>query len=435
MKLRAVGTLLSLATASLLAADQPWTIGNAVEAAMSDGTDAGALRERVEAARGLEEAARSTLWPRLDLRGSYAQTNGAMPGFGLILGQRTFDNTVDFNRPGRLDGATAAVDFSYRLYAGGADTAAIKAREASRAGAEKQLEADLDDLTLTVAKAFLDLRQASATKAALEASRTAVAASLKVAEAIEAEGRLLRAERLNLSVQLAQVEQQLAVAEALVNLSRRRFLILLGRPQEGTAELAPLAMDAAEAPLTPPAGSLRPELAAMRARVAAAAAAVDAAGAGHRPTLDLQATYQHDQGWLRNGAATSWSTGIVGRLNLFDGHETAGRQRAARAELRAAELALRRLEADLAFDHERARLGREHAAKRRQVGLLAVRQAEESAALTRERFQAGKALSAELITVEARLAEARLQLAIAESELISSDLAFRRAAGLPLLTR
>ena len=110
-------------------------------------------------------------------------------------------------------------------------------------------------------------------------------------------------------------------------------------------------------------------------------------------------------------------------------------ERAARAELRAAELALRRLEEDLAFDHERARLGREHAAKRRQVGLLAVSQAGESADLTRARFQAGKALSAELITVEARLADARLQLAAAEADLISSDLAYRRAAGLPLISR
>jgi outer membrane protein TolC len=357
-----------------------------------------------------------------------------MPGFGLILGQRSFDNAVDFNNPGRLDGATAAVDFSYRLYAGGADSAAIRAREAGRLGAEKQLEADLNELSLLVAKAFLDLRQALATKETLEASRSAVAASLKVAEAIEQEGRLLRAERLNLAVQFAQVEQQLAVAEALVRLAERRFLILLEHPQTDAVTLAPLSTEAAEATLTA-APADRPELAAMRARVAAAAAAVEAAGAGHRPTLDFQATYQHDQGWARAGSGTSWSTGLVGRLNLFDGQETAGRQRAARAELRAAELALRRLEADLAFDHERARLGREHAAKRRQVGLLAVSQAAESAELTRARFQAGKALSAELITVEARLADARLQLAAAEADLISSDLAYRRAAGLPLIPR
>jgi len=434
MTLRAFFVFACLGSATLVAAEKPWTLPAAIDAALAGGTDAAALRERVEAARGLEEQARSSLWPRLDLRGSYAQTNGAMPGFGLILGQRSFDNAVDFNNPGRLDGATAAVDFSYRLYAGGADSAAIRAREAGRMGAEKQLEADLNELSLVVAKAFLDLRQALATKETLEASRSAVAASLKVAEAIEQEGRLLRAERLNLAVQFAQVEQQVAVAEALVRLAERRFLILLGHPQTDAVTLAPLSTEAAEATLTA-APADRPELAAMRARVAAAAAAVEAAGAGHRPTLDFQATYQHDQGWARAGSGTSWSTGLVGRLNLFDGQETAGRQRAARAELRAAELALRRLEADLAFDHERARLGREHAAKRRQVGLLAVSQAAESAELTRARFQAGKALSAELITVEARLADARLQLAAAEADLISSDLAYRRAAGLPLIPR
>jgi outer membrane protein TolC len=124
---------------------------------------------------------------------------------------------------------------------------------------------------------------------------------------------------------------------------------------------------------------------------------------------------------------------VVARYNLFDGQETAARERAARAELRSAELALRQLEAELAFQLARAQLLLAQADQRFTVAHLAVEQAEESARLTRERFQAGRALSAELIGVEARLAEVRLQLATAESAQVSTRIALRRAQGAPLI--
>lgn len=420
------------APAGVALAGEPLTLPASVAEALRAGSDASLVRERLEVASALEAEAQSALWPRLSLRGSYAQTNSAMGGFGMILGQRTFDNAVDFNRPGRLDNATAAVDFSYRLYAGGADVARARAAAAQRGAGEYQSQADLAEISTAVVRAFLDCRQASKVREALSATRSALDASLKVAVASEDEGRLLKAERLNLSVQLAQVDQQLLVADSLVRLSARRLLILLGRPAGESVELAPLP-DVGSWPAEP-VGDLaaRPEILAMRQRVDAAAEGVALADAGRLPTVDFQASYQNDQGWVRSGSGTSWSAGIVARYNLFDGQEAASRSRAARAELRAAETSLRKLETEMAFDLARARLLREQADNRLRVSAQAVEQADESARLTRERFQAGKALSAELISVEARLAEARLQLAAAVSDQVSARIALRRAMAQPL---
>jgi len=413
-------------------AEVPLTLPAAVAEALGSGVDAALLAERLEVAASLEAEARSALWPRLGLRGSYAQTNGAMPGFGMILGQRTFDNLVDFNRPGRLDNATAAVDFSYRVYAGGADVARVRAASARKEADVRQVEADRAELSLAVVRAYLDRRQALRLREAMDASQAALSASLQVAVAAEAEGRLLKAERLNLAVQLAQVEQQRLVADSLVRLSARRLCILLGRPAAEEVALAPLPTEAAN--VEPAAGSdmVRPEVLAMRQRVAAAEAAVAMADSGRLPTVDFQATYQHDQGWLRSGSGTSWSAGLVGRYNLFDAQETSSRVRAARAELRAAELSLRKLEAEMAFDLAKARLTATQADARVPVARQAVGLAEESARLTHERFDAGKALSAELIAVEARLAESRLLLLSAESEQVVARLSLRRALALPL---
>ncbi len=420
------------APAGVALAGEPLTLPASVAEALRAGSDASLVRERLEVASALEAEAQSALWPRLSLRGSYAQTNSAMGGFGMILGQRTFDNAVDFNRPGRLDNATAAVDFSYRLYAGGADVARARAAAAQRGAGEYQSQADLAEISTAVVRAFLDCRQAARLREALTASRSALAASLQVAVASEEEGRLLKAERLNLSVQLAQVDQQLLVADSLGRLSARRLLILLGRPAAETVELAPLPEPGAW-PQEPSAdAATRPEVLAMRQRVAAAAAGVALAEAGRLPTVDFQASYQNDQGGVRAGSGTSWSAGVVARYALFDGQETSARTRAARAELRAAETSLRKLEAEMAFDLARARLLREQADNRLKVSAQAVEQAEESARLTRERFQAGKALSAELISVEARLAEVRLQLASAEADQVAARIAQRRALAQPL---
>lgn len=411
---------------------EPLTLPASVSEALRAGSDASLVRERLELASALEAEAQSGLWPRLGLRGSYAQTNAAMGGFGMILGQRTFDNSVDFNRPGRLDNATAAVDFSYRLYAGGADGARVRAAVARRGASEQQSQADLAEISTAVVRAFLDCRQAARMREALSSGRSALDASLKVAIAAEEEGRLLKAERLNLSVQLAQVDQQLLVADSLVRLSARRMLILLGRPAGEAVEIAALPDVAAWPMESPTDTALRPEVLAMRQRVDAAAEGVALADAGRLPTVDFQASYQNDQGWVRSGSGTSWSAGVVARYNLFDGQESSSRSRAARAELRAAETSLRQVEAEMAFDLARSRLLREQADNRVRVSAQAVEQADESARLTRERFQAGKALSAELISVEARLAEARLQLAAAESDQVSARIALRRALAQPL---
>ena len=406
---------------------EPLTLPASVAESLRVGSDASLVRERLELASALEAEAQSVLWPRLSLRGSYAQTNSAMGGFGMMLEQRTFDNFVDFNRPGRLDNATAAVDFSYRLYAGGADAARVRAASAQRVASEQQSQADLAEISTAVVRAFLDYRQSARIREALSSSRSALDASLKVAIASEEEGRLLKAERLNLSVQLAQVDQQLLVADSLVRLSARRLLILLGRPAGEVVEIASLPNVAAWPIEAPKDTALRPEILAMRQRVAAAVEGVALADAGRLPTVDFQASYQNDQGWVRSGSGTSWTAGVVARYNLIDGQESSSRSRAARAELRAAEIALRKLEAEMGFDLARARLLSGQADSRIRVSAMAVEQADESARLTRERFQAGKALSAELISVEARLAEARLQLAAAESDQVSARIALRRA--------
>ena len=73
------------------------------------------------------------------------------------------------------------------------------------------------------------------------------------------------------------------------------------------------------------------------------------------------------------------------------------------------------------------------ARERLAVSAKTVEQATESAALTRERFEKGSVLIADMIGVESRLIEARMRrtMAAADERIALAD--FRRALGLPVL--
>jgi outer membrane protein TolC len=418
-----------------LGAQNSLSLDSAVTEAFVKGSDATILKERLEVAAGLEEEARAHLWPQLSLRASYTQTNGALNGFGMILSQRSFDNLVNFNAPGRLDNAAAGLDFNYRVYAGGTEQARWQAAVAQHSAAEKEVQAELDALTLAVVRAYLDIRQASQTKVTLQNSQVALQASWQIAQAAETAGRMLRVERLNVEVQLAQIAQQLLVTDAWLALSKRRLLILIGRDQNDVLTLAPLAPIIKLPELRTTLMQVRPEVLAMQLRVQMAESNLQAVQGGYLPTVDVQASYEYDQGWLRSGLGTNWTAGVVGRYRLWDGRQNQAQERVARAELRAAEAKLHQVEAEMAFDLERARLMKEQVEQRLKLVTLAASQAEESVRLTRERFKVGKVLSNELIAVEARWAETKLQVALTEGEQVATQIALRRALGLPLFSK
>jgi len=117
--------------------------------------------------------------------------------------------------------------------------------------------------------------------------------------------------------------------------------------------------------------------------------------------------------------------------NLFDGGAVSAEIRRREAELSQAREALRKALLAAELEVEQARLTWEQARERLAVTSAAVAQAEESAALSRARFDEGTLTAADLIGVEGRLAEAHMRhaLAVADERLALANL--RAALGLP----
>lgn len=410
----------------------PWTLDQAVATALEHSPDARSARARLEAAQALVEQAGAAWLPQVTVSGRYTDTNSPMAAFGSILNQRAFSFALDFNHPGNVDNLNATGTVAYNLYSGGRATAGRTAARAGAEAADLDLRAAQQQLAAAVVKAALNLRKAREAVVALEAGVRAYEAAVAVARARYDAGQMLKADRLSLEVQLAQTRETLTLARHGAELAARAFLFTLGLEPTGTpVELA--ADDPALARLRLPDThdySQRPELLGLQARVRAAEAMVEAARGGRRPTVNAFASYEIDQGWKTDRHGDNWLAGVAVDMNVFDGGQTGGKIRQSNAELTQVKEMLRKATLGAAFEVEQARLAHESAVERVAVSAQAVEQAEESATLSRARFEKEALLMADLIGVESRLLEARLRHTVAVADERSALIDLRTALGL-----
>ena len=392
--------------------------------------------QRAEASEAMVEQARSAWYPMVSFRGSYVQTNSPMTAFGAILNERAFGFGLDFNHPGQIDNLNATGTIAYNLYGGGRPTASLAAAHAGALASKQDIRAARNKLSAAVAEAYLDILKARESVQALEAGASAYEASVRVARARFEAGQMFKADLLSLEVQLAQTRELLASARHGAALSERAFNFVLGAENPA----APVVLsrdDPSLARLTVPDTadiSLRPELIGLQERVRAAESMLRAARGARQPAVNAFASYQYDQGWKLDRQADSWIAGVSLELNVFDGGLTSARIRQSASELAQAKEMLRKATLGVGLEVEQARLAYDDAHDRLSVADQAAGQAEESAALSRARFEKGLLLTAELIGAEGRLIEARTRRAFAMADELIAVADYRRSLGLPMLS-
>lgn len=419
--------------ASVPAVAAPWTAAQAVDTALQNHPDAALARARVQAAEAMIEQARAAWMPQVSVSGRYTQTDSPMQAFGSILNQRAFNPGLDFNHPGQIDNLNLTGTVGYNLYAGGRATASRKAAEAGARAAAQDLRVAHQQLATEAIKALLNLRKAREAVGAIESGVHAYAAALANARLRFDAGQVLKADLLSLEVLHAQTREQLTHARHGAALAERAFLFVLGRaPTPGeSVELAGAdpVLDALTVPATTDV-TARPELTGLQERVAAAEKMIDVARGSRRPNVNAFASYQHDRGWKLDRHGNSWLAGLAVEVNLFDGGQTSGKIHQAEAELAQVKQMLRKAELGLALEADQARLAHTAALERLTVSAQTVAHAEESATLSRARFEQGALLASDLIAVESRLLDARLRRTLAEADERIALAELHRAVGL-----
>lgn len=417
---------------ALAARGEEWTVDRAVAVALENNPDLRAAQARLEGAEAMREEARSHALPQLSLNSSYRQSDNPIVAFGSVLNQRAFDINSDFNHPGTVDNLNAAATVGVNLYAGGRVSAGRRAAEAGRAAAEFDAAAARHRLVAETVRSYLDIRKAREAVAAVEAGVKAYEAAVSNAQLRFEAGQVLKADLLSLEVSLAQTREQLVEARHYQSLAERAFVFVLGLPSAERSIELPTSDPSLERIVEPESLDYRsrPELQALRRREEAARQRRRAAAGELKPSVRGFASYQYDHGWETGDGADSWVAGVAVNYDVFNGGRSKARLRQAEAQLLELREYIRKADLGIGLEVEQARLAVELARDRVAVTELSLAQAEESASLSRARYEEGALLTAELIGVEGRLMEARMRRAVAVADEVIAVAELRRAVGL-----
>jgi len=414
-----------------------WTLERALRFAQQNSPDAQTAAQRIAQSDAALDEATATFWPQVELGARYAVTDTPAAVFGNLVNQEVFPDfraptsDFDFNDLSANDDLNLRATIELPLYAGGERFAARRGARASKQAALHNREAIDRELGFRVARAYLTVLKARGFIDAAEAAVEAFEANLETARRRFDAGTLLKQNLLDVEVRLSRAREDLVRVKNAEALALRGLENVLGL--EAAREIA----IADERPsLAPPPESRAPDRAevdALEQRVEQAAAGVNRARAGYIPSVGAFSTLMFDQGFIENGNRFSYMAGLAVEWKAFDGLGTQARVRRARAEVSATEQALRKTQLGVELELEQARIRLEDATQRLEVTKKEITLAEESAELTRDRFEEGLAISTQLIDAETALTAARVRRAESEVERLIAIAALRKALGLPIL--
>ena len=406
-----------------------WTARQSVHFALTHSPDSQIATQRIEAAKAMVNQVKASYYPQIGLNAEYTQTNNPMYSFGNILNQGQFDQSIDFNNPGRTDDLNLRAGLQYRLYNGGRDQAGVKAAEAGVAVSEMQQVTVSSQLGFEVVRTFYTIAQAMDMLEAHQASIKAIETSLIVAKARFEAGDLLKADLLNIEVQESMARENLILAEHSLDLARKAFLGLLGL-HEGQVFIDTVQESEQELPEDRSYGK-RPELKVIEGQIEEAEAELRVAEGGRYPTVDGLAHYQYDGGVVLHGSGDSWMGGVRVNYPLFTGGKTEADIANARAKVARLTAEKQKLELTMDFEIQQANLAYKQAEQRLQVTEKMFEQALESARLSRIRFKEGVVLASDLMNIETRLTEAQVRQTVAKAAIRVAVADLRWATGLP----
>lgn len=419
------------------AAGTPLSLGDAARLGAHNAATAETARLRVNEARARVTQRRADLMPSLYGTGAEIRRTMNTASFGIAFptapGQPPlFDpngqvvppfNNIDFR--GHLVAPLFDFGALARLRAANAD---VTASSASATVASEQAGTQ-------AALAYVQVLRAEDTYRARAADSALAADLVTIAQAQLQAGTGVALDVTRAQSQLAATRADLIVSRAARDRAHIQFERAINVPVGTTiamtgslAQLDTTGIVMNEADAVRQALARRPDLVAAQARLAAARSAVTAIRAERLPTLSLIGddgvnglTYSH----LLN----TYAYGVQISLPVFDGFRREGRVQEQQSVAREASVTERDLQQQAAADVRAALLDLE--SSREQVAATSerLRLAEQEVTQARERFRAGVAGNADVITALLTLTTARTSVIDAETNFQNARVALARAEG------
>ncbi len=423
--------LLGLALHAQDAAPAEWTLPQAIAAVLARYPSVGAAREGLEAARARTTQSRAATQPQVSVDGSYSYLDPlSYIDFTTPDGtRRIFEQTHD--------NYDASVGVHQLISDFGRTRAAIqlaRTGEATALDTIEQVRLALGYETIQLFYAGIYLRDSVAVT---DEELHALQEALRVAQQKFSGGRATKFDVLTTQVRLANAENRRTDTVAALQRQEARLRALLGIANGQSlvlrGEFVPDTSGADRSGLLAEAALTRPEIRLAHDAEVSAQARVSAADLGDRPALNASVNGGARDGYAPSLNATKpYIAATVGvSVPLFTGHRTAGEQREARANLRAAQFRRQEQELVAASEIDTALANLTASTARLARSDTIVDQAHEALALAQTRYANGVITNFELLDAQSAAREAELSRLQARYDCVLSRQALNRVIGRP----
>ncbi|MGM3307689.1 TolC family protein [Anabaena sp. WFMT] len=386
-----------------LQTNQPISLSQALELAKRNNNELQVSILQLERSKGSVREQQAALLPTVGLSGSVANSRSASSTLAATQQQKLNPNAPDASADTSFSGQA---QLRYDLYTSGRRNAAIREAEEQVRIQELDVERQVEDIRLNVAREYYDLQQADENVRISQSAVQNAEASLRDANALERAGVGTRFDVLRSQVNLANAQQDLTNAVSQQQIARRRLATRLNIPQSvnisaaDPVQLAGLWNETLEKSIVL-AYQNRPELQQQLAQRQISEQQRRQALAALGPQISLVASYDlldvfNDSTSVSDG----YSVGVQATLNLYDGGAAKARASQAKSNIAIAETQFSEQRNQIRFQVEQAYSTQRSNLENVQTANVALEQAKEALRLARLRFQAGVGTQTDVINSE-----------------------------------
>ena len=397
-------------------AQQPLTVRQAVELALTKNGAIEASREGTKAAGSRIAEARGTRLPPVQYTESWQRSNNPVFVFSSLLTQHQFglgNFAIDpLNRPSFLNNFQSQVWVDQSLWDNGYRRSQIKAAELGRSMSTEEERRIRMQTVAAVVRAYYNALLANEALAVAEESQKSAEADLTRAQNRRQAGVTTDADVLSIRVHLASMQEKRIRRQADLDIARLALNQAIGVPLDSKFDLV-TTLKAASLPeggieiAERDASGSRPET--RQALLAGQAAATQRTAARSTlwPEAFLRAGFEADRQRFYEKGGANWIASAGLRWNLFNGFSDRARIQESEHAVLAAAAQQRYVDSAARLDARRAWLDLSSAQSRIEVAQSTVAMAVENVRIIKNRYEAGLTEVTELLRSETALLETR----------------------------
>jgi outer membrane protein len=408
-------TLISCMIPAGVRAQEPLTLGQAIQIALKQSPEVDAARAGVDEAKANSSLARTQFLPQVNFAEDMSRGNDPVYVFGTRLRQQRFtqaDFALDaLNKPEPIGNFATRISGGWLLFDSFHTQRSVQSADLMRKSSASSAEAVDQKVVFDVVQAYQGVlyaeRQVEIAQHELE---TAEALLSSVDDHVKA-GLAVESDRMSAQVSVAGRKQGLIAAQGDVDLAWAQLGLAMGAPELKTSELRPIE------PKTFPKNDLEQELqTAMKSRhdlaalveaQSAQAAAASAARLSFGPRVSAYGNWEDDRQTLGGQGGNNWVTGVQIGLDIlpFSKRAQLAKERATKARVDAQ---LNAYQQQVRLQVDQAHIQRQTAELSMETARTAIDQATESLRILKNRYEAGLSTITDLLRAQDAEREAQM---------------------------